>query len=386
MAAQCIFTFFQSLRLGGVERSALRHMREWVAAGRGVRLYCGTIEGAMAAEVPDGVIVEHGRSIAYVDLFRPVIAAVRRAQPDIVFIAGNHYTAIAAVMRLVLGRDCPPIVAKISNIFARPDLAWHERIGYNMFLHAHVGLIDHFVALSELSRVEAMRAAGGRPEKFSVIADPPCLPSAPAAAIEPARPTIVAVGRMTPQKRLDRLVAAFARVPAALGAELVLIGDGPERPRVEAAVAMHRLEDRVRLVGYLADPTAIMAGARALALSSSYEGLPAVVREALAVGTPVVTTASSPALGEVLTDARLGEIVPLGDIAALAAAMARRLSTAPDRAWIRANAGGGDWPAAAARYLALFDAVALARRRGAAGRIAGNTTLGEPGALAAPRS
>ena len=95
-----------------------------------------------------------------------------------------------------------------------------------------------------------------------------------------------------------------------------------------------------------------MAGAAVLALPSDYEGVPGVLREALSVGTPVVATASSPAVREIVGDARLGTVVAPEDAAGLAAALNHWL-VAPRPAPVPQP--GGD---SAARYLRLFDTLA----------------------------
>lgn len=105
---------------------------------------------------------------------------------------------------------------------------------------------------------------------------------------------IVWCGRMVPEKNLPALVDAFALVRASHpSAVLHLVGDGPERPVIEARVDAHRLtrsahDPAVVFHGRLDDPATVIAGATALALPSVAEGLPLVLIEAMAQGTPVV--------------------------------------------------------------------------------------------------
>src|SRR6185369_10174800 len=83
------------------------------------------------------------------------------------------------------------------------------------------------------------------------------------------------------------------------------------------------IREQLELPGHVADPLVWIARADALILSSEYEGLPAVLVEALAVGTPVVATLCSPGVDELLNGGELGIIVPGGDQWALATAMER---------------------------------------------------------------
>jgi glycosyltransferase involved in cell wall biosynthesis len=102
-------------------------------------------------------------------------------------------------------------------------------------------------------------------------------------------PLVLAAGRLAPQKRLDLLVEAFAHIPPG-AAHLIIAGDGGERAKLEAIVKAHGLEDRVTLLGYVADVTDLLRRADLMVLTSVFEGLPAVVLEAMAVNCPVVST------------------------------------------------------------------------------------------------
>ena len=136
-------------------------------------------------------------------------------------------------------------------------------------------------------------------------------------ALEPG--TFVFVGRLTEQKALPVALAAIAEVE---GARLILVGDGPERESLERRVHELDLADRVRFLGSLSRDEALryLAGARAAVLSSAWENLPHAAVEALAVGTPVVST-SVGGVPEVVHDGENGLLVPPNDVAALAGAL-----------------------------------------------------------------
>jgi glycosyltransferase involved in cell wall biosynthesis len=131
--------------------------------------------------------------------------------------------------------------------------------------------------------------------------------------------TFVFVGRLTEQKALPVALAAIAEVE---GARLTLVGDGPERASLERRARELGLEDRVRFLGSLPRDEALryLAGARAAVLSSAWENLPHAAVEALAVGTPVVST-SVGGVPEVVRDGENGLLVPAGDVAALSDAI-----------------------------------------------------------------
>ena len=116
-----------------------------------------------------------------------------------------------------------------------------------------------------------------------------------------------------------------------------IVGDGPLRPAVEAAVAEAGLRARVRFLGLRKDIPSVLSASDVLVHSSLREGLPRVVLEALAVGTPVVATAVG-GVPDAVTDGVSGLLVPPEDPAALAGAV---LATLGDRAGAARRAEAG---------------------------------------------
>src|SRR5690606_7934351 len=105
---------------------------------------------------------------------------------------------------------------------------------------------------------------------------------------------IVTVGRLSPEKGSVGLIEAFAACRSrGLDAELLMIGDGPGRADVEAAIAAHRLGDRCHLTGALSEADVLreLGDADMFVLPSLMEGLPVVLMESLGAGLPTVAPA-----------------------------------------------------------------------------------------------
>lgn len=351
MFARHILGFAQSPDRGGVERALLRLAGDWAASGRRVTLALGRAGPA----VPSGVEVTELGSPG-LPMIRRLPPVVRALEPDLVFCPGNHYAGAAALLRLRLGRACPPVVAKMSNAVRRGDHGFVMDGLHAAWLRAHGRFLDHLVAMTPAMAAAAGRALG-MDGRVSVIPNPPTLPDpgAPPVPLPPGR-FILGVGRLAPQKRWDRLVALLPRLsdPAV---RLVILGEGRERAALERQASALGVADRLHLPGQAACPFAAMRAAALVALPSDFEGAPGVLREALSVGAPVVATDSSPAVREIVADARAGEVVPRGDADALLAALERRLRAGAPRP-APAPQPGED---AAARYLAVFDALVSAR-------------------------
>lgn len=360
--ASHIVSVVQTLDGGGVERALLRMSRDWSAAGRRVTIVTGLARGPLLREVPPGIeLIELGRA-DYLGL-AALPGLLRRLDADLFFCPGNHYSSLAALTRLRLGRDTPPILAKISNALVRRDQRFPVAQGYRLWLRQHPSFIDHFVAMTEAMRIETVAMTGADLLRVSVIANPPPMLRAhghdrPVAIDVPGGPLLVGVGRLEVQKRWDRAIAALSRLHDRT-ARLVILGEGSQRAVLEAQVGALGLTGRVLMPGHVPDPAPYIARARAVVLTSDYEGVPGVLSEALALGTPVVATESSFAVREIIASPDLGSIVMPDDEQALVAALSHWLSPASIRPKPVPLPGAGS----SAAYLALFDRM-IAQRQG----------------------
>jgi glycosyltransferase involved in cell wall biosynthesis len=284
-------------------------------------------------------------------------AVIRRTRPDIIFCAGNSYSIVMVAMKLILGRRCPPVVAKISNDLARADLPPPARWLYHRWLRLQGRFVDHFTGMAPPMQREIEEATGAAAAQVSIIDDPALSRAdiARLAAHEETDPPmhVVAVGRLAAQKNVPLLIRAFARI-ARGDDRLTILGEGGERGRIAREIARTGLASRVTLAGHVSDTVPTLRRAHVFALSSDYEGVPAVIAEALAAGLAIVATHCSVSMGDMLGDGRFGTLVPVGDENALAAALDNARTAAPDRAAMAAQADRFTVERAAGRYHDLF--------------------------------
>jgi glycosyltransferase involved in cell wall biosynthesis len=137
---------------------------------------------------------------------------------------------------------------------------------------------------------------------------------------------VLGVGRLTAQKAFGVLIEAFAHVRKSLPARLLILGEGEERPMLEAQVRKLELEQDVRLPGFVSNPYPYMAHAALFVLSSRWEGLPTVLVEAMSLQTPVIATDCPSGPREILRDGQYGQLVPVEDANALARAIQNSLA------------------------------------------------------------
>jgi glycosyltransferase involved in cell wall biosynthesis len=125
---------------------------------------------------------------------------------------------------------------------------------------------------------------------------------------------VAVVGALVPEKNHLWMLDAFARISHARpSAYLIVIGEGPLRPRIETKVHQLGLEQRVRLLGSRSDAAVLLAGADLLVLPSVIEGLPGVILEAAAAGIPCVASRVG-GVPEAVVEGETGIMVPPGDM------------------------------------------------------------------------
>ncbi|MBR3076014.1 MAG: glycosyltransferase family 4 protein [Bacteroidales bacterium] len=135
---------------------------------------------------------------------------------------------------------------------------------------------------------------------------------------------VLAVGRLTYQKGLDRLLDAWKiAVAAAPGWKLMLAGDGELRGELIKQAESLGVSDSVRFAGNVSDIAACYSNASIVALSSHYEGLPMVLLEAQAFGVPAVSFDCQCGPREIIRDGVDGLLVKEGNVPALASALRR---------------------------------------------------------------
>lgn len=140
-----------------------------------------------------------------------------------------------------------------------------------------------------------------------------------------APPVILGVGELGPRKDFVTLVRAFARLRARRNCRLVILGKGNQHDHLLSVANELGIAKDVNLPGFAPNPYPFMAHAAMLAMSSRWEGLGFVLIEALALGTPVVSTDCPSGPREILDGGRFGRLVPVGDAERLAHAMAETL-------------------------------------------------------------
>lgn len=374
--SRCAF-FLPNLDGGGAELAVLRLAEGFARRGLATDLVLGNASGAHLPRVSDRVrIVDlRARSPFVVSKTLALARYLRREQP-VVLVAGLDIVSAATVAR-ALSHAPTRIVMTVQTHLSRQfaDKAGGAR-ARRALVRALYRRADGLVAASSGTADDLARLSGVARQRIPVIYNP-AVPEDLDALVEDAPdhpwlegdgpPVILGIGRIVRQKDFPTLLRAFAEVRRRRPARLIILGDRDAREaevpqEIELLIDQLGLREDVSLPGFVDNPYPWLARASVFAFSSAYEGFGIVVAEALATGTPVVATDCESGPREILADGRFGELVPVGDHAALAEAILRTLERSPDAALLRGRAEAFRVEPIVDQYL---DAVGLAGLRAA---------------------
>lgn len=167
-------------------------------------------------------------------------------------------------------------------------------------------------------------------------------------------PVIIGIGRLSRAKNFPLLLEAFALVRKKMDCRLLILGEGRQRALLNQRASQLGLADDFMLPGFVENPYPYLKNAALFVLSSHWEGSPNVLTEALALGTPVVSTDCPSGPREILQEGRYGTLVPVNNAAALAQAMEETLRNPLSPQTLRSAAESYNAENSARQYLAAM--------------------------------
>jgi glycosyltransferase involved in cell wall biosynthesis len=151
------------------------------------------------------------------------------------------------------------------------------------------------------------------------------------------------------------LIRAFAIIRRHRLARLIILGEGEERSSLESLVRKLNIESDVELAGFVENPYMYMSKASMLVLSSIWEGFGNVLVEAMAAGTPVVSTNCPSGPAEILVQGKYGILVPVGDSRELAKAIVQTFKEKLDTNILQARASDFSLEKAVEQYSCIYN-------------------------------
>jgi glycosyltransferase involved in cell wall biosynthesis len=329
--------FLPALAGGGAERAMLHLAQGFAERGFPTDLVLANAEGDYLSHVPDSVRVVDLQSRFPVVLSKTI--ALRRylqqERPAVLFSALDILSSAIWAQRLsgVPTRVMMCVQTHLSRQFRnhQPHTIGKIRPRLVRWFYPQA---DAIIAASRGVAADVATLIGVPVESIQVIHNPVVTPEVLQKMQEPVDhpwfapgepPVILGVGRLVSQKDFPNLIHAFAQVRQQRAARLLILGEGEDRAQLEAQVRSLGLEADVSLPGFVENPYAYMAQASIFALSSIFEGFGNVVAEAMATGTPIVSTDCESGPAEILLNGKYGKLVPPENSDALAAAIVATL-------------------------------------------------------------
>jgi glycosyltransferase involved in cell wall biosynthesis len=328
------------LRFGGAERVMLTIAGELARRGYEVDLVTFDAQGEFAGKVPGNVKLYDLRSLGIIRAARKISEYLAARSPSAVIANGDRCVFASFLARRLRYRGSARIIAVVHHDLtgvlglrgaSAKDkfLAWGKKFPMSRVYRR----IDEIVAVSEGAAASVVNFLGIPRDRISVIYNP--VPTdeirgkASQAVDHPwfadgALPVIISCGRLAPQKDFETLLRAFALLRRKTPSRLVILGEGPEREKLEALIRSLGIGDCAALFGFEENPYKYIARARLFAMSSVSEGFSLVITEAMALGIPAVSTDCPSGPAELLA-CHPDRLVPARDPESLAAAMKKGL-------------------------------------------------------------
>jgi glycosyltransferase involved in cell wall biosynthesis len=331
--------FLPTLTGGGAERVTLNLARGMTERGLSVDLVVASAQGVFLNDVPPAARLVDLHAPRMLRGLVPLTSYLRRERPRVLISSINHANVVA-IWAAALARRATPVIATVHNTMSRstPDQGRLAGGLWASLLRTFYPWAAWIVVVSQGAADDLAATFGLPPDRVRVIYNPVITPAMmELAARVPDHPwfasgqppVVLGVGRLTRQKDFPTLIRAFAQVRQHRAVRLMILGDGEERSALQGLASELGVANDVALPGFRQPAVAYMAASSLFVLSSAWEGLPTVLIEALAAGTRVVSTDCPSGPREILQGGRLGTLVPVGDVPALARAMCEALDRPP---------------------------------------------------------
>jgi len=327
--------FLPSLIGGGAERVFVHLANEFTVRNYRVRVLLASAHGPYLDELNPSVKIVDFRTSGVMRALPKLVRYLRREDPDVLLSGLDHANIVAIIASVLARRGTRSVISSrsIPSIWYRHSGSLRSWVLLQLmrltYRFADAIIVNSIAGASDLERLLRLPST-----RMSVILNPVDIeeieqlsqanvPGAWCHSDEP--PLILGVGRLDALKDFQTLIRAFALVRPQRACRLVILGEGPQRYDLEYLVKELGIQEDVCLPGFVANPFPSMRSADVLVSSSLSEGCPNVVMQALACGTPVVSTDCVGGSAEVLEGGKWGALIPVGDADAMADAIVRTL-------------------------------------------------------------
>jgi glycosyltransferase involved in cell wall biosynthesis len=327
--------FLQDLSGGGAEKIMASLANEFVERGLRVDFVLVQATGVNLKFLSEKIRIVDLRARNTYTCLPALVRYLRQSQPR-VFLSSLDLTNLMALIARKISRVNTRLVIRIEIMVSAQKRPFFKKKLEKLLLTSIYPWADDIVAISKNIAEDIKEYARISPNKIHLLYNPVITPDLLNKTREDAGhvwlkngqpPVILGAGRLTEQKDFETLLRAFAILRKKMDVRLIILGEGERRSDLEKIVRHFDIEKNVDLHGYVENPYSFMHQSKVFVLSSKWEGLPSVVIQALACGCPVISTDCPGGVREILADGAYGDLVPVGDAAAMAEAIQKVLAS-----------------------------------------------------------
>jgi len=320
---------------GGVERVYLELLHSLLQKKFSVDLVIAHLAGPYVDEIPAGVRVINLNVTHKLNIVLKLARYLRREKPSVLLSGGDISNVLAVLASIVAKRRKQCVIGQRAMVRMGWELqkprTWRLKLFFIKRLYKQANLI---ICNSEAARRELIHDLGMSLEKCNVIYNSINVDQIQQLAlcspndewfIKEASPVVISIGSLSVLKDMMTLIRAFSIARMTCDCRLLILGEGPERKPLEALIRAYNLEHYVHMPGFLVNPFPLLKRSNVFVSASLTEGCPNVILQALACNTPIVATNCPGGTSEILEDGRWGQLVPVGNASAMAAAIVKAL-------------------------------------------------------------
>ena len=329
--------FMPYLGSGGAERAAPEIIRQLIRRGLEVDLIVTRSGGELWNSIPEGVHIVDLKSWKILTSLPALVRYLKQRRSAVLISTLGAGNTVSLVAKKYFLRNLKLIVRHENHFSAQ-----HKYSKFGIYLRILKWLFpvaDSIVAVSKDGAEDLGKSVPRVADLVTYVPNPVVNSTLFEQARSPLKhpwlddsevPVIIACGRLVPQKDYPTLLKAFAELRCSRIARLMILGDGPDKLQLMNLAQDLGIQADVEFSGFQSNPFSYISRAQVFVLSSRNEGLPTSLIEALACGTPVVSTNCPSGPREILEDGKWGALTPVGDWKALAHAIQGTLDRPPD--------------------------------------------------------
>jgi len=324
--------YLSNFEVGGAQRVVINLASELAQRDLQVDIVVVDRAGPLEKELSSDVSVVDLKAGRALRSIRPLIKYLNQTEIDLLF-SSLTYLNDVALFADILSRSSQKVL--ISEHNTRINSRWNLPVLGAKLLYKQA---DYVVAVSNGVAQNLSDWSSLSIDEIEVVYNPVVTDNLLEQASEQPNhpwyqnrvsPVIISAGRHVEQKDFPTLLRAFAEVQKEKEVKLIILGKGPRTAELKSLANELNISHAVEFPGFVENPYSYMSHSDLFVMSSAWEGLPTVLIEALACGTPIVSTDCPSGPAEILEEGKYGELVPVDNPNMLANSIKKALENPP---------------------------------------------------------